>query len=268
MVTIRIDPINLMIKILFAVMIPVAFLCAGKMAVAQSISNSAAPQAAAVASPRSEDRDQATFEKHTKPVMDALKLDDSAKAAKVHDLMIAQFDLWKTWHDQNDAQIKELWNQFNQARTALNQANADNALAQIDAVYATFKPQHDAFIAGLGTVLTPAQIETVEDALTINKVKITYHAYGEIFPGLTEAQNAFILKKLKAAREEAIDAGQMTEKSAFFKKYKIQIEAYLTAQGYDVKQSYKDFVARQKAALAKKPVVHQPDVKPAGGEPK
>ena len=44
----------------------------------------------------------------------------------------------------------------------------------------------------------------------------------------------------------------MTEKSAFFKKYKIQIEAYLTAQGYDVKQSYKDFVAKQKADMAKK----------------
>ena len=44
----------------------------------------------------------------------------------------------------------------------------------------------------------------------------------------------------------------MPEKSAFFKKYKIKIEAYLTAQGYDVKQSYKDFVAKQKAELADK----------------
>ena len=251
-----------------ALTLPVALLCAGNFAAAQSNSNSAAPQTAAAPSLSAKDRDQATFEKHTKPVLDALKLDDAAKAAKVHDLMIAQFALWKTWHDQNDAQINELWNKFNKARTALNQTNADSALAQIDAVYATFKPQHDALIAGLGTVLTPAQIETVEDALTINKVKITYHAYGEIFPGLTEAQNAFILKKLKAAREEAIDAGQMTEKSAFFKKYKIQIEAYLAAQGYDVKQSYKDFVAKQKAAMAKKPAVHQPDAKPAGGEPK
>ena len=90
---------------------------------------------------------------------------------------------------------------------------------QIDAVYATFKPQHDAFIAKLATVLAPEQIEAVKDALTINKVKITYHAYGEIFHGLTDEQNAFILKKLTAAREEAIDAGAMTEKSAFFKKY-------------------------------------------------
>jgi hypothetical protein len=230
----------------------VAFFCTAKITIAQSTSNSVASQTAAVSSPSSADRDKATFEKHTKPVMDALKLTDAAKAAKVHDIMVAQFASWKTWHDTNDTQIKELWNKFNKARSTQNETNADAALAQIDAVYATFKPQHDAFIAKLGTVLTPAQIETVEDTLTINKVKITYHAYGEIFHGLTDAQNAFIMKELKAAREEAIDAGAMTEKSAFFKKYKIQIEAYLTAQGYDVKQSYKDFVAKQKADMAKK----------------
>ena len=248
-------------KIYLALIFSVTFFCTVNKFVAQSVSNSIAPPAIKSSPLTPEERDQATFEKHTKPVMDALKLDDAAKAAKVHDIMIAQFAAWKTWHDQNDAQIKELWNKFNKARSALNETNADAALAQIDAVYATFKPQHDAFIANLGTVLTPAQIETVEDALTIKKVEITYHAYGEIFHGLTDEQNAFILAKLKAAREEAIDAGQMTEKSAFFKKYKIQIEAYLTAQGYDVKQSYKDFVAKQKAEMAKK-TADEGDAKP------
>ena len=255
-------------KTFLALILPVAFLCMGKMAVAQSTANSVAPQAAAVPSASSDERDKATFEKHTKPVMDALKLDDAAKAAKVHDIMVAQFAAWKTWHDKNDTQIKELWNQFNKARSALNPTNADSALAQIDAVYATFKPQHEAFIAKLSTQLTPAQIETVKDALTINKVKVTCHAYTEIFHGLTDEQNAFILKQLKAAREEAIDAGPMTEKSAFFKKYKIQIEAYLTAQGYDVKQSYKEFVAKQKADMAAKKAADETDTKPADSEKK
>lgn len=31
---------------------------------------------------------------------------------------------------------------------------------------------------------------------------------------------------------------------------KIKIETYLTAQGFDVKQSYKDFIAKQKADAA------------------
>jgi hypothetical protein len=55
------------------------------------------------------------------------------------------------------------------------------------------------------------------------------------------------LKDLQAAREEAIDAGSMAEKSAFFKKYKIIIEEnYLTSQGYNPKQARKDFAAKQK----------------------
>jgi len=115
-------------------------------------------------------------------------------------------------------------------------------------VYATLQPEHEQFLAHLATVLTPEQVEKVKNVLTINKVEITFHAYGQIFHGLTDAQKDFLLKNLKAAREEAIDAGAMTEKSLFFKKYKIKIEAYLTAQGYDVKQAYRDFVAKQKAA--------------------
>jgi polygalacturonase len=88
--------------------------------------------------------------------------------------------------------------------------------------------------------------------LTANKVKVTFNAYGQIFHGLTADQNEFISKSLKAAREQAIDAESMAEKSAFFKKYKIQIEAYLTAQGYDVKKSYQEFVAKQKEEAAAK----------------
>jgi hypothetical protein len=191
-----------------------------------------------------------TLEKHLKPILTALNLSDTNQTAKVRDILAAQIKAWNAWHAQNDAQIKGLWNQFNKARGKQNETNADAALARIDGIYATFKPQHARFNASLAAELTPDQVETVKDVLTINKVKITYSAYGQIFHGLTEAQQAFILKNLKAAREEAIDAGAMTEKSAFFKKYKIQIEAYLTAQGYDVKQAYKDFVAKQKADAA------------------
>jgi hypothetical protein len=199
------------------------------------------------------DREKATLEKHIKPILKALNLKDAGQEAKVREILAAHLKKLNAWHEENDPQIKVLWNQFNKARGRNDPAKADAALEEIDAVYASFKPQHDQFTAELSSVLTPQQIETVKDALTINKVKITFHAYGEIFPGLTEEQKAFILKNLKAAREEAIDAGNMPEKSAFFKKYKIRIEAYLTSQGYDVKQAYKTFVAKQKAEMAAQP---------------
>ena len=254
-------------KISLALFLPVALLCSSGIATAQPAAtpaaSPAAPSAAAAPALTVEQKNQAGYEKHTREVMDALKLDDAAKAAKVHDILVAQFAAWKAWHTKNDAQLKDLWAEYGKARSTKNQTNIDNAMATIDAVYATQKPQHAEFMAKLAMVLTPAQIETVEDTLTIDKVRITLKAYGEIFPGLTDEQKAFILKKLKAAREEAIDAGAMTEKSAFFKKYKDQIEAYLTAQGYDVKQSYRDFSAKQKAAAAAKKAATTPEAKPA-----
>ncbi len=199
------------------------------------------------------DREKATLEKHLKPVLTALNLADADKAAKVHDILAGQFQALKVWHAQNDAAIKDLWNEFNKARSKMNVTNADAALAKIDGVYAAFKPQHEKFLADLSAVLTPEQVESVKDTLTINKVKVTYNVYLQIFPTLTDAQKAVVLQDLKAAREQAIDCEAMTEKSAFFKKYTIQIEdVYLTAQGYDPKQARKDFAAKQKADAAAK----------------
>lgn len=199
------------------------------------------------------DQAQASLEKHIKPVLAKLKLADAAKAARVHDILAAQFAALKTWHAANDAQIKPLWNEFNQARSAKNVTNANAALDKIAGVYASFKPQHDKFLSDLASVLSPEQVEAVKDALTINKVKVTYDVYLQIFPTLTDAQKAVVLQDLKAAREEAIDCESMAEKSAFFKKYKIIIEEnYLTAQGYDPKQARKDFAAKQKAEAAKR----------------
>ena len=203
------------------------------------------------------EREQATLEKHIKPILDALKLTDADKAAKVRKILVTYFADLRTWHAANDAQIKEFWGQFDKARTpgATNiAANANAALTKIAAVYAMFKPQHEKFISDLSAALTPAQVEAVKDALTIGKVKFTYDVYLQIFPTLTDAQKAVVLQYLKDAREEAIDCEQMKEKSAFFKKYKIKIEdEYLTAQGYDPKQARKDFAAKTKAAKAVKP---------------
>ena len=202
--------------------------------------------------PSQADQEKKTLEKHTRPILDALNLNSAEKEAKVRSTLAEYLKALNTWHATNDAQIKSLWSEFSKARTKQDQAGANAALAKIDGVYASFKPDHQKFLAGLSSVLTPEQVETVKDTLTVNKVHVTFKNYGEIFHGLTGEQKAFILKNLKAAREEAIDASAMKEKSAFFKKYKIKIEAYLTAQGYDVKQSYKDFVAKQKAEAPEK----------------
>ena len=196
--------------------------------------------------------EQASLEKRVKPILADLKLNDPSKEAKVRGALVGFFSAQRAWHQQNDNHVKDLWVEFNKARSSQEQGKADGVMGQIDGVYATFKPQHEKLLSGLAEVLSPEQIERVKDLLTVNKVKVTYDAYGEIFHGLTDEQKAFIRKNLKTAREEAMDAGSMQEKSAFFKKYKIKIDAYLTAQGYDVKKSYQEFFAKQKADMAAK----------------
>lgn len=187
--------------------------------------------------------------KHAVPILAALKLGDAAKEAKVNEVVTTFFTGLNDWHHQNDAALKGLWNDFNHGRSKKDLAAANAALDKIDAVYATFKPQHDGFLKGLGKVLSPEQVETVEDVLTVRKVEVTYNVYTQIFPTLTEDQKTVVLQNLKAAREQAIDASSMLEKSAFFKKYKIKIEdVYLTAQGFDPKKAREDFAAKSAKA--------------------
>jgi hypothetical protein len=189
--------------------------------------------------------------KYVRTVMDHLQLADTNQETAVRTILVGYFLQLKSWHAQNDGQIKALWTQFNKARSAQNNANADAALAKLAEAYKSFQPVHAQFTNDLAKFLSPEQIELVKDTLTVNKVKVTYGVYLQIFPKLTDEQKAVVLADLKAAREEAIDAESMTEKSAFFKKFKIIIESdYLTKQGYDPAQARKDFANRQKTKPA------------------
>jgi len=105
------------------------------------------------------------------------------------------------------------------------------------------KPLHAQFLAKLDALLPPAEVEEIKDLMTYNKVKVTYDAYSQMVPGLTEAEKAKILEWLKAAREEAIDGGNAPEKSSIFHKYKDLINHYLDAQGHNTAQAIKDWVA-------------------------
>jgi len=199
------------------------------------------------------DKDRATVEKHIKPELAALKLGDADKEAKVHDILAGRYTALKTWHAANDPQIKALWDEFDKARAAKSVPDANAALDKISVVYAAIQPQHEKFVAELAAVLTPEQVEAVKEGHSINKVKVTYDVYLQIFPNLTEEQKSVVLKNLKAASEESLDCVDIKEMSAFFKKYKIKIEdAYFAQQGIDAQQARKDFAAKQKAEKAAK----------------
>jgi hypothetical protein len=183
------------------------------------------------------------LEKRAQGILEVLALKDPAKAAKVHDAVIAQYRGLRDWHDAHDDRLKELGQQS-------RKAGGEQALAiegQISRIKGSLRTLHDRFIARLSEQLTPGQVEKVKDQMTYHKVRVTYNAYREIVPNLTDREKARILELLREAREEAMDGGSAAEKSAIFKKYKGKIANYLNAQGHDVGKAYKEWGAKQKA---------------------
>lgn len=98
--------------------------------------------------------------------------------------------------------------------------------------------------------LTEAQIEQIFDGYTVGKVAFTMQGYKAIVPDLTAEEEAFILKQLKQAREEAIGYKSMNAISGVFEIYKTKCEQYLNANGRDWRQMFKDYVNKRKAEKA------------------
>jgi hypothetical protein len=142
-----------------------------------------------------------------------LNLEDQAKSAKVHGLVVAQYRALRDWHDANDARRKK--------------ATGDQ-LAEIND---SLKTLHDKFIAGLSAELIPEQVEQVKDGMTHGKVQFTYAGYLAEYPDLTEEQKQKVLELLEEARELAMDGGSSDEKTAIFNRYKGKINNWLSAQG-------------------------------------
>jgi hypothetical protein len=157
----------------------------------------------------------AAIEGRTADILKVLALDDTNKAAKVHDIIIGQYRALKAWHDENDTKLKAV-------------KSDTNATAQIRA---SLKTLHGKFLSALAENLSPEQIEKVKDKLTYGKVQFTFNGYVSQYPNLSEEQKAEILRLLKEAREEAMDGGSSEEKTAVFQRYKGKINNFLSKQG-------------------------------------
>lgn len=179
-----------------------------------------------------------TIESRTEDIVKPLNLGDPAKEARVHDVIVNQYRVLKAWHTVNDPKLKA--------------AGSDtNAQAQIRA---SLKVIHDQYLAKLAQDLTQDQVDQVKDKMVYGKVQVTYKAYCDIIPDLTNAQKAHILEVLKEAREEGIDGANVKEKDAIFKKYKGRISNYLAKQGVDEqkarKEWYQKYQEQKKASAA------------------
>lgn len=179
-----------------------------------------------------------TIERRVGDILKVLDLKDSAKAARVHDLLILQYRSLRA----RDAAIA--------AKLAESGVTNADSTARAPMARELSKPLHQWFVSILALELTPDQVETVKNQMTYNKVKVTFDAYCAIVPNLTDADKTKIQELLKAAREEAVDGGSAGEKSAIFQKYKDQINEYLNANGHDVAKAYRDWETKQAAQQA------------------
>jgi hypothetical protein len=163
---------------------------------------------------QAEARYTTAIDQRSEKIVQTLELSDTNMAAKVHDIIMAQYRALNGWHNTNDASLKA--------------AKGDKvAVAKISA---SLKALHDEYLASLAQYLKPAQIEQVKDEMTYGKVQFTFKGYCVAYSNLSEANKQEILRLLKEAREEAMDGGSSDEKSAVFKRYKGKINNYLSKQ--------------------------------------
>jgi hypothetical protein len=178
-----------------------------------------------------------SIEGRTADILKPMGLTNAATSNTLHDLIIAQYRVMRSRDELINAKLEAMGKEICYTNRAAD-------------LEAESKLLHEHFFVQLGKYLTPQEIEQVKDKMTYNKVKITYDAYNNIVPGLTDSDKAKIMELLIAAREKAVDGGSASEKSEIFQAYKDQINDYLNAHGHDVAKAYKDWEAKQAVAQA------------------
>lgn len=109
---------------------------------------------------------------------------------------------------------------------------------------------HKKYIEDLSVMLTKEQVGKVKDGMTYNVLPITYTAFLDMIPALTQNEKDTILLYLTEAREHAMDAGSSEKKHGWFGKYKGRINNYLSAHGYDLTKEREAWEKRRKESSA------------------
>lgn len=210
--------------------------------------NAAPAPAPASAAPAATAPKASPSERRAASLLKELKLTDAGKEARTRAILESHFAAMEKWHAANDPVLTPLWSEWATARNQPTKAEANKVAEKIDAVYADFRPQRDAFLAALAKEISPAEIEKIKNTLTRSPgLDRTANGYSQMIPHLTDADKAFIRARLTIARDQAIDTTADKEVVAFFKRQKDVVEAYIDEKGYDYKKSYQAWVAKMKA---------------------
>ena len=181
-------------------------------------------------------------------IVTAAGVTDSVKFKKVRDIVAAQYSDLNTVYDARKTRVNEIKTQMPDDKAA---ANAKIALIDSDVVKQV-KVLHVSYLKKLNKELTADEVDKIKDGMTYHVYPITYTAYQDEIPTLTDTQKRKIKGWLLEARENAIDAESAEKKHAWFGKFKGRINNYLSAQGYDMKKEGEEWQKRIKERQAAK----------------
>ncbi|WP_205510083.1 DUF3826 domain-containing protein [Longitalea arenae] len=180
--------------------------------------------------------------KRAAKIVAALQSTDSVFNKKVTAIVADQYLSLGTIHDARNEKIKAIkakgaeLTEKDKAAIEKLQARSDKQLHKL----------HKTYLKKLAAHCTPQQVEEIKNGMTYNVLNVTYTAYQDMIPSLTEAQKAQILTWLTEAREKAMDAESSDKKHAVFGKYKGRINNYLAKAGIDMKKEEKAWQQRLK----------------------
>ncbi|MFC0512908.1 DUF3826 domain-containing protein [Mucilaginibacter angelicae] len=181
-------------------------------------------------------------------IVTAAGITDSVKFKKVRDIVAAQYSDLNTIYDARKNKVNDIKTQMPDDKAG---ANAKIALIDSDVVKQV-KVLHTSYINKLNKQLSADEVDKIKDGMTYRIYPITYTAYQDEIPNLTDEQKGKIKGWLLEARENAIDAESAEKKHAWFGKFKGRINNYLSAQGYDMKKEGEEWQKRIKERQAAK----------------
>jgi hypothetical protein len=175
-------------------------------------------------------------------IVDQLGITDTGKAGAVRDVLVSQYRRLGKVYDWRQAEKKSM------KQSGLSSGERTLRQNQVDsAADLTLMKYHRNFIGRLSAVLTPEQVDKVKDAMTYNVLHVTYQAYLDMLPNLTQPQKDTILSDLIEAREYSMDGGSSEEKHWWFGKYKGRINNFLSREGVNMDEARKAWAARRTA---------------------
>lgn len=175
-------------------------------------------------------------------IVDQLNLSNPQVALSVRNTIANRYFELNDIYENRDQALNALKNNSILSDEQKN-AEKERILNEKDAaLYRT----HFAFPANLSLFLDRDQIDAVKDGMTYGVVRVTYDAFIEMIPSLTEEEKKRIYAWLLEAREYAMDAESSNKKHEIFGKYKGRINNYLSRRGYNLTQERIEWEKRMK----------------------